>query len=271
MFRITTDVIWEGLALHQWTDAQLQQMQARLVQVDFLAEIEGSFQAERAWGIKFIEYFRKKPNRGEELSNTGFMDGESKDSRTTMEHLTEGMKVCFFNIVPSGWFYWEQYNYAQSFPMPVNAAQTRRIEPARCAEAQRDLEKKLSGNFKVLQHRMFSGLLLPALSRAQMKAAEGQTVADEAVIGCALERARLANGKFPEQLQALVPRFVEKLPNDVISGEPLIYRLTKDGQFVLYSVAWNGKDDGGVVTLTQAPGESNKYPQDWVWRSQPKP
>jgi hypothetical protein len=95
-----------------------------------------------------------------------------------------------------------------------------------------------------------------------MKAAIAQTAVDEAVLACALERCRLANGQFPETLEALVPRFISELPNDVISGEPYKYHLTNDGQFVLYSVGWNEKDDGGV------PGKTlfDEKEGDWVWQ-----
>jgi len=66
-------------------------------------------------------------------------------------------------------------------------------------------------------------------------------------VACALERYRLANGEYPETLDALQPRFIETLPHDVIGGQPLKYHPTDNGQFALYSVGWNGTDDGGAV------------------------
>jgi hypothetical protein len=45
----------------------------------------------------------------------------------------------------------------------------------------------------------------------------------------------------------------------VLTGEPQKYRRTEDGRFLLYSVARNGKDDGGSL----AKGDSG--PKDWVW------
>lgn len=44
---------------------------------------------------------------------------------------------------------------------------------------------------------------------------------------------------------ALAPQFIIKLPHDVINGQPLKYRRTDDGSFILYSMGWNEKDDGG--------------------------
>ena len=54
-----------------------------------------------------------------------------------------------------------------------------------------------------------------------------QTCALPICLACALERYRLANGQFPETLDALVPKFVAKLPTDVITGTPLKYRRSR--------------------------------------------
>ena len=105
-------------------------------------------------------------------------------------------------------------------------------------------------------------MLVPALSGMPIKAATAQTAADEAMLACALERYRLANGQFPGTLEALVPRFISELPHDVISGEPYKYRRTGDGQFVLYSVGWNEKDDDGVSGNTLFDEKEG----DWVWQ-----
>jgi len=84
-------------------------------------------------------------------------------------------------------------------------------------------------------------------------------------VAIALERYRLAHGDFPESLDVLAPQFIAKLPHDVINGQPLHYRRTSDGQFVLYSVGWNETDDGGEVGLTKK-GYLDISQGDWVWR-----
>ena len=47
----------------------------------------------------------------------------------------------------------------------------------------------------------------------------------------------------------------------MLTGEPYKYRRTEDGRFVLYSVGWDEKDDGGV------PGKTlfDEKQGDWVW------
>ena len=112
-----------------------------------------------------------------------------------------------------------------------------------------------------IDHHVIAAMLSPALGRVPFWAATAQTAADQTVLACALERYRLANGQFPEKLEALVPRFVTQLPNDVITGEPYKYRRTDDSHFVLYSIGWNEKDDGGM------PGKAlfDETQGDWVW------
>jgi hypothetical protein len=92
-----------------------------------------------------------------------------------------------------------------------------------------------------------------------------QTLANEAQIACALERYRLAHGEYPETLNALVPQFIEKLPHDIIGGQPLHYRRTDNGQFLLYSVGWNEMDDGGQV-VSKPDGSEDWGKGDWVWQ-----
>jgi hypothetical protein len=54
------------------------------------------------------------------------------------------------------------------------------------------------------------------------------------------------------------------LPKDALTGEPYKYRRADDGQFVLYSVGWNEKDDGGTVALSED-GSVDVRNGDWVW------
>ena len=85
-------------------------------------------------------------------------------------------------------------------------------------------------------------------------------------VAIALERYHLTHGEYPESLDALAPQFLKQIPHDIIDGQPLQYRRSSDGQFVLYSVGWNETDDGGVVGLNED-GRADIRKGDWVWRS----
>jgi hypothetical protein len=98
------------------------------------------------------------------------------------------------------------------------------------------------------------------------RVAQYQTAVDEAVVACALERYYLNRGEYPLTLDSLVPAFISTVPHDVIDGNPLRYRRTDDGGYVLYSIGWNETDDGGTVAMTSwKPRYWNPNQGDWVW------
>lgn len=88
---------------------------------------------------------------------------------------------------------------------------------------------------------------------------------------CALERYRIAHGEYPQTLNELAPQFIAKVSCDLVNGQPLHYRLTPDGQFILYSIGWKQRDAGGTVIYE---GTTKTWPDrdksDWVWRYPPK-
>jgi hypothetical protein len=103
--------------------------------------------------------------------------------------------------------------------------------------------------------------VFPGYSKALQVFAYNQNLANEAQIACALERYHLVHGEYPEMLNTLASQFIEKMPHDIIGGQPLHYRRTNDGKYLLYSIGWNEKDDGGL------PGTlSDVKNGDWVWQ-----
>jgi hypothetical protein len=128
-------------------------------------------------------------------------------------------------------------------------------------------EKTLGGKGTwVKDHLAISRAFLPAMGRVHLKLAGAQGGADQAVIACALERHRLATGKYPKALAELSPRFLKQVPHDLITGKPLHYELTEDGQFLLYSVGWNETDDNGELAFLASGRGVEKKDGDWVWR-----
>ena len=122
-------------------------------------------------------------------------------------------------------------------------------------------------------YSMLGRMFLPGLANTPRKFALAQAAVNLARTAGALERHRLAHGKYPETLDPLAPQFIAKVPHDPIGGQPLHYRPTDDGQFILYSVGWNEKDNGGIVSLTKGGsvdvdkrGSVDVDSGDWVWR-----
>lgn len=63
----------------------------------------------------------------------------------------------------------------------------------------------------------------------------------------ALRRYRLANGRYPDKLEQLLPKYIKNIPIDPFGiGRPLRYKPIGNGKsFLLYSLGPNMKDDGG--------------------------
>ncbi len=68
-----------------------------------------------------------------------------------------------------------------------------------------------------------------------------------AMVAIALWLYRHEHGRYLENLQALVPRYLPQVPLDPFDGRPLRYQHLKSG-FKLWSVGPNLKDDGGLKT-----------------------
>lgn len=52
------------------------------------------------------------------------------------------------------------------------------------------------------------------------------------------------HGKYPEKLDALAPKYLAKIPNDLFTDKPLVYRPNEKG-YLLYSFGPDGKDNEG--------------------------
>lgn len=88
------------------------------------------------------------------------------------------------------------------------------------------------------------------------------------VTAIALKRYQLKYGKYPADLNALVPEFLSTILLDPVDGKPLRYRPNADGTFILYSIGLNGIDDGGnpgSATIGRAFPWLDSHALDWVW------
>ena len=97
--------------------------------------------------------------------------------------------------------------------------------------------------------------------------AEGQARASAAAAGIAAARFHHKNDQWPASLDEMVPEFLDELPMDPFTGEPLKMIGTGE-EITIYSVGPNLKDDGGVeIPEVQSEGsESLEGKPDIVFR-----
>ena len=118
-----------------------------------------------------------------------------------------------------------------------------------------------------LYHHIMASTTMPHFATRTQGTAFMQNQVNMLMVACALERYRLAQGQYPDALDALSARFAPALPHDIINGQPLKYRRLENGRFILYSVGWNEKDDGGVVAATKGTTPRQDQLQgDWVFQ-----
>ncbi len=272
LFQRAVQPVWEGLAEHAWSGPQLRELATHLQRHDFLDGCKLSFDAERAGALRTIDRIPK--------SDQPFYLLDSLDGQSFGAHLFGDELIQFIcRTMPSGWYAREKLGYCQLFEMYLRSGfepSRKRVSPAEiqanAAEADRLCHQtyrrgKYPGVYlrAALGHRLAAASLLrPDEFGVIRRFCFTQGTADQAALACALEQYRLAHGKFPDQLEALTPQFISHLPNDAITGKPYKYRRTDSGQFVLYSVGWNEKDDGGTVAL-QKDGSLDLKNGDWVW------
>jgi hypothetical protein len=86
------------------------------------------------------------------------------------------------------------------------------------------------------------------------RAAKAEAQRRLVITAIALERYYEKYHSWPPTLDKLVPEFLENMPVDFMDGQPLRYRLTDYGHFLLYSVGLDCVDDGGQMPMSKRPG-----------------
>jgi hypothetical protein len=281
-------VIWEGMARNQWSDAQLQMFENDLRSLSLLADGRRGLEAERS-GFKGRWFDVVREDRQYLRNFFDYGNGEPTAD------------LVLLSFAPNGWLYLEQLNFQKVSDerfMPVFDKDATRIFPEVSDHAKAEFQKFLPAfaynnmwsvnepppasayhapraMYRLLHHRVLEVFLAPGMENYFKKPAVAQTGVDQTVTACALERYRMANTKYPETLDVLVPKFMDKVPLDVCNGEPMKYHRTDDGRFLLYSVGWNCTDDGGEIVpqhstklrvdVEQGKQTINLEQGDWVW------
>jgi hypothetical protein len=109
----------------------------------------------------------------------------------------------------------------------------------------------------------------PSFSQAWFVTAKNLTLHEMVITVIALKRYQVRHEKNPQDLGALLPKYLPELPRDLMSGQPLRYRLNADGSFVLYSVGEDARDDRGDSRQEGASPAPQRRDwcsgRDWVW------
>jgi hypothetical protein len=251
-------IIEEGMKRHEWQEPQLETFQEQLAQVNLPSPVKWAFAMEMA----------ATPHTLETISSWKLKDwfsvypGTTKRSvwQTIMNWRWSFVPLVESVLIPRGWIYQNMVTSATLMNKQTAGFDSTEgiIQPQKFLSISHELKAI------PMRYKYFAAEMIPNLTKVWQTTAYNQTLVNEAQIACALERCRLVHDEYPDSLNTLMPGYIATIPQDLIDGQPLHYRRTDDGKFLLYSVGWNERDDGGKVALTGS-GNVNYTTGDWAW------
>ncbi len=106
--------------------------------------------------------------------------------------------------------------------------------------------RDLAASSKLDGAGLYSQLFMPAFSKLNGAGWRSEARRNVAGVLLAATRYRLATGALPESLEALVPEYLPYAPVDVFAQDNALLKLVStDGEWTVYSIGDNGRDDGG--------------------------
>lgn len=220
---------------HSWQEPQLATLQEQLRQINLLPLLVNAIHTENASHCHLVETYLIP-----------------KSTKTRSRYLTGWLLENLVTITTI------DQKAAESVDLKSSVVSPRKLV---------DVDREIAAVSKhpYLPDRILANIAIPNFTKAWQAMAYDQTLISEAQIACALEHYRQDHGEYPETLSALTPQFIETIPHDLIGGQPLHYRRTNDGKFLLYSIGWNELDDGGKPSPQDKYGGIEYTNGDWVW------
>lgn len=257
--RVALDVLWEGIEAQAWSAEQLQQLQERFGKVNF-------------WNDQKLSMMGDRAIHNQELAvDLRWMDVLINKIYAVQETYTapgsesEGFfKKAMTRLRPIGWYYREllEFNLMMDSLLNIFDDEDQRYKPTELTETFKTLDYYRTPDSGAKYARLIVAREVGQDTKATFrKVAYNQFINQAAEIACALERYRLANGRYPASLKALGELLPEEnLPRDWVNDRPPQIRLTDTG-YLLWSAGWDRKDDRGTRSQdVEAPAEG-----DWVW------
>jgi len=253
---------WELLQRPDLDDAQLQRVAAVWQDVDFLQGLERAFVGERALGNQFW-------NRIQGSSATqvrSLLNNASSTKQPLQSILEDFVALPAYRLTSMDD---DHLFYLHCMQDNLDAARAMR-------RGQAWLKSKPGFDNSIAEIQRIAGtpqrlkywvtlIVMPNIAKASDTVVRTETERRMTLTSIALQRYRLRFGKFPENLETLVPRFLVSVPKDCMNGQSLSYHLKSDGNFTLYSVGSNGLDDGGDPSAPPKTNLSFWSGKDAVW------
>ena len=248
-----SNIISLGESKHYWSDNELKTLMTLLGSFNQLKNGLECLRGEAVEDLEIAHFL--KANRSSKAFET-----------YTNPIFGSQREVYFIKYWPNGWF---DMNSSQLVNYELESIQS--IDPTRHLVSPivmntvlDTLEKRENSWGAQLPWNTLALETASGVTKQTRTFAKSQVLLDEAQISCVIERYYLKYHCYPKKLDELVPAFTQSLPHDVLGGAPYKYILRSDGTYLLYSIGWNEKDDGGIPSPSDHPEKG-----DWVWPNHP--
>lgn len=243
-----TSMIADGLRLHAWKEPELIALQQQLAEINLVPTLLEAFRAEQVGLCHGLEIV--KPSELDAV----FAFGPEKPN---LWEKFQSPTYWLLRWMPRGWVYQNMVAIAAAHQTVIETVDLTNgsVQPSKVDKV---TDQALATFTRSRPYTYMAAHIIPNFFKAIRTTVHNQVSVREAMLACALERYRLAHQDYPETLAALTPQFIDRIPLDIVNGQPMKYRRNSDGQYVLYSIGWNETDDGGVTAKSATDG-------DWVW------
>ena len=207
--RHITHAACDSLAVCDFPEAQLHQLQTRLQEIEKDFSPHWMFVTERALNYNIWQnYFKGALGHG---ASVGFKL-MVLDRAETMQLLTD---ICSAATLP----------------------------PSQAIREFANIDKRVAD---LPFYCTLTKMLIPSMSQCTNIWYRTHAHLRTTIVALAAERYRLKYNHWPERLDDLVPEFIDALPNDPFTGKPLKYLIDETG-VTIYSVAEDLTDDNGDI------------------------
>lgn len=254
--------IWELCSAHAGTAEDFARIEAALTALDIRRSTLRAFRSEMTAGVNAVQFLKRKPENIGPILNG--LPGEQTRGGV-FRHLPE-------RAIASGFFDASSAVIAENeFKYIIKPLRDQGWQAA--YQSSQELEKRLAEmkpTAKTHPTYIMLALIFPAFTSFINNVRYTQALVNQSIIACALERYRIEKGSYLDSLDAVKLADGKPLPLDPIQEKPMGYRKTADGRYALWSVGFDGKDDGGKRTLNEKKPENTQfhkadYVGDWVW------
>ncbi len=139
-----------------------------------------------------------------------------------------------------------RYNQAAILDWMTEMVDVTRLPLREQPETFAELSAAMKERKATSRHLFLALLLIPAAEKVATACLRYRANLDCAQAALAAERFRREHGRWPETLAELVPKYLDRVPEDPFAGAPLGYRRTADG-VKIYSVGPDHQEDPDLL------------------------